>query len=225
MLESVAFWLSLFCFSIPLGRGGLLRFLYFVFRFGSRDLVLHYFFVHVFQVSRSQKTNFSLISGLVIKPLACIKSSRLSSNFYHSFSRNSFCRIAPKITVKYIFVVFSRPFFPLVSLGWLVVLVVVCLSEINTANVRRIPSGSLCWLLRKQLPIIKYTSQVDLDLSFFLVLFLTHTACLCHLWDVRPYTSSWMFFFSGQFTEVLFSSILRMVLSILQEWQPSCLSL
>ena len=48
---------------------------------------------------------------------------------------------------------------------------------------------------------------------------------LLHLWDVRPFASTWVFLFSGPFTEVLFSSTLRMVLSNLREGEPRYLSL
>ena len=51
----------------------------------------------------------------------------------------------------------------------------------------------------------------------FLLLFLTHTVCLHHLWQVRPYVSSKVFFlFSGPFIKVLSSYPLRMILNILQ---------
>ena len=56
------------------------------------------------------------------------------------------------------------------------------------------------------------------------LLFLTHTVCQRHLWDVRPYTSSWIFFFCI-FVEVLILYILRMVPSILRGEQPKYLSL
>ena len=54
-------------------------------------------------------------------------------------------------------------------------------------------------------------------------LLVTYTVCLCHLWDVRPYGSS-LFLLSGLFVEVLPSSALRMVPSILQRRQSRCLS-
>ena len=59
----------------------------------------------------------------------------------------------------------------------------------------------------------------------FLLLFLTHIVCLSHLWDVRPYASSWVFLFSGSFIEVFLSSTLRMVPSILRGGQLRYLSL
>ena len=39
--------------------------------------------------------------------------------------------------------------------------------------------------------------------DLFLLLFLTHTVCLYHLWDVRPYALSWVFLFFGPFIGVL----------------------
>ena len=47
----------------------------------------------------------------------------------------------------------------------------------------------------------------------------------CHLWDVRPYASSWVFVFSSSFVGVLLSSTLRRVPSILWGELPRCLSL
>ena len=47
-----------------------------------------------------------------------------------------------------------------------------------------------------------------------LLLFLTHTICLSDLWDLRPYTSSWVFLSSGPFVEVLLLSSFRMIPSI-----------
>ena len=49
-----------------------------------------------------------------------------------------------------------------------------------------------------------------------LLLFLTHTVSLRHLWVVRPYASSWVFLSSVPFVEVLLSSTLRMDSSILR---------
>ena len=58
---------------------------------------------------------------------------------------------------------------------------------------------------------------------FFFFFFLTHI--VGQLSNVRSYTSSLVFLFSGPFVEVLPSSTLRMVLRILQEGPPRCLSL
>ena len=58
----------------------------------------------------------------------------------------------------------------------------------------------------------------------FFLLFLTNTVCLRHLWDVRPYIPSLVFLISTLFIELLFWSILRMVLSILRGRQSRCLS-
>ena len=59
----------------------------------------------------------------------------------------------------------------------------------------------------------------------FLLIFLTHTVCLRHLWDVRPYVSSLVFLFSRPFVEVLLSTDVRMVPSILRRGQLRYLSL
>ena len=47
------------------------------------------------------------------------------------------------------------------------------------------------------------------------LLFLIYTICLRHLWDVRPYESSWFYLFSGPFFKVLPWTTSRMVPSIL----------
>ena len=59
----------------------------------------------------------------------------------------------------------------------------------------------------------------------YLLLFLTHVDYLCNLLNVRLSASLLVFLSSGQFRSVLPSSILRMVPSILQEWEPKYLSL
>ena len=68
-----------------------------------------------------------------------------------------------KITVKYIFVVFYSPFFPLVFLIWEITFVVVCVPEIRTANIRRMLG--LQWHSN-----FLFESHVDLDLdeTFFI---------------------------------------------------------
>ena len=62
---------------------------------------------------------------------------------------------------------------------------------------------SSCW----------YITTGDYCLSFFISAYIV---CLCHLWDVKPYASLLVFLFSGLFVEVLPSSPLRVVASILQ---------
>ena len=59
----------------------------------------------------------------------------------------------------------------------------------------------------------------------FLLPFLTHIVCLCHLSDVKPCALSSIFWSSGLYFFVPPLFILRMVLSILQEGQLRCLSL
>ena len=78
---------------------------------------------------------------MVSKSLACIKSRGFCPNYYHSFSIPSLCRIIPKIKGKYISVVFSCPFFLLVSPSWVVTLVVY-VSKIKTVNIHRMLTGS-----------------------------------------------------------------------------------
>ena len=46
-----------------------------------------------------------------------------------------------------------------------------------------------------------------------------------HIWDERPYASSWVFLFSAPVVEILPSSTLRLVLSILRGGKPRFLSL
>ena len=53
------------------------------------------------------------------------------------------------------------------------------------------------------------------DVSFLLI-FLTHIICLCHLSDVMPYASLLTFLSSSPFVVVLHSIISRMALSILK---------
>ena len=57
------------------------------------------------------------------------------------------------------------------------------------------------------------------------LLFLAHIVCLYHFWDIRPYSSSWVFLFAGSFVKVLPLSTWRMVPSILWWGQPRCLYL
>ena len=61
--------------------------------------------------------------------------------------------------------------------------------------------------------------------GFFFFLFVTTIDCLYHLCDTRPHASSLVFLISGPFTEVLPSSILKMVPSILQGVEPNSKSL
>ena len=56
------------------------------------------------------------------------------------------------------------------------------------------------------------------------LLFLTHIASLCHLWDVRPYLASTVFLFSGSFWGSSSFVHFEMVPSILQGAQPKFLS-
>ena len=68
-----------------------------------------------------------------------------------------------------------------------------------------------------------YRRYVECWRVIFLLLFLTHTVCRCHLCILRPFASSWVFLFSSPFVEVL-TSTLKMVPSILRGGQFSYLS-
>ena len=57
----------------------------------------------------------------------------------------------------------------------------------------------------------------------FLLHFLTHTVCLCHLSDIRPWAWSSTFLFFGLFAWVSLLSISRMVQSSFQKELPRCL--
>ena len=57
--------------------------------------------------------------------------------------------------------------------------------------------------------------------NLFLLLFLTHKVCVCHLSGVRPCTSSTLLSF-GQFVWVFLMSILRIIQSFWLRVQPRC---
>ena len=70
--------------------------------------------------------------------------------------------------------------------------------------------------------ILQVVSMHQRYLESWRILFLLSMTCaiyLCHLCDIRPYESSWVFLFSGLFVDVLLSSPLRIVPSILPEGQ------
>ena len=118
----------------------------FTFQFGLRDIVhiLTYLFTYFSFLKVRKPTFLSNHSSLVSKSLAfCIKYSGFCPNFYHSFSIPSFSRIALKIRVKYIFVVFSSLFFVDVF-SCIVAFLVVCVLEIRTANICRMPDCPPC---------------------------------------------------------------------------------
>ena len=115
---------------------------------------------------------------MVSNSLTCIKFSGFCPDLHYPFRISSFRMIAFKITVDDIFVVLSRPFFPLSSLRCIVALVFDCVPEIRTANIRRNPFdphvGYLCsssWLWHLGLSSESLVDQ-DLDLSFFM-------GCIC----------------------------------------------
>ena len=83
-------------------------------------------------------------------------------------------------------------------------------------------SLALLFLNSLQVVILMHPCNRQCLPVFFLLLFLTHTAFLCHLSDVSPYASLWVFVFSGSFLEFYRSSDIRRDPSILQRWQPRC---
>ena len=118
-------------------------------------------FSRISNIIRSKNQLSFNISSLVNKSLTCcIKSNGFCTLFYHSFSILSLCWIPLKITVKYIFVVFSGPFFPLASLSWVVALVIDCVLEIRSANIHKLPINPPCRLSREHLPIMTPRSVV-----------------------------------------------------------------
>ena len=86
-------------------------------------------------------------------------------------------------------------------------------------------SFSALFLCSPRVVVLMHQRYLQTRWVFFLLLFLTPRACLRHLLDVQPYTSSWDFLCSGPFVEVLPSFNLRMVSSILRGGQPRCLIL
>ena len=67
-------------------------------------------------------------------------------------------------------------------------------------------SFSLLFLCSFRAIISIYRRYLQCLRVLFLLLFLTHIICLCHLWDVRPYATLLDFLFSAPFVEVLPSS-------------------
>ena len=91
-----------------------------------------YIFVGGFTVFLGQKTNhfFYYCPNLVSEPLVCyLKSCEFSPKFHHFFSIPSFWRVAPKITVLCLFVIFHCPFSWVWSLIWVIYLFIVYLPE------------------------------------------------------------------------------------------------
>ena len=87
------------------------------------------------------------------------------------------------------------------------------------------------------LPCVACVVSVRNNLSFFSCFYevfessyrcihtLTRIVCQRHLWDVRPNSWSFVFWFSGPFIKVLPSYLSRMAPSIVQEGLPRCLFL
>ena len=97
-----------------------------------------------------------------------------------SFVSRNLCRIAQRIRVKYIFVVFSDPFYSLLSLHWVVGLFIVCVPEVRTANIHRMPLMSSCWLSREHLLI---RPVIWIPCWFRFVIF-HYYLCFCHRCDL-----------------------------------------
>ena len=77
---------------------------------------------------------FSII--ILIWSLACcLKSIESFPDSYHSFSIFSLCRVAPKITVKCVCIVFPCPFSVQKSLIYVVTQLTVCIPKNRTANI------------------------------------------------------------------------------------------
>ena len=96
------------------------------------------------QVSRQNK-EFSVRLEKKIKVQTKSQKNKVYFYFYYSFPIASFCRFAPKITVKYKFVVFPSPFSVLMSLVCVVTKTIVCIQE---------QSDPPCRLSREHLPIM-----------------------------------------------------------------------
>ena len=92
-----------------------------------------------FYYLKARKPTFLLNpSSLIRKFLACcIRFKRFCSNFKDSFFIHSLCGIALRITVDFISVVSSHPFFPLLPFSWVVALV-----EMRTARIWRMLTRS-----------------------------------------------------------------------------------
>ena len=119
------------------------------------------------------------------------------------------CEIMPYCHLKYPYNCFSSHFCFLV--------IIVLLNHV--LFVFTVISLSLFFFMKSSRCLIDVSTQYLMLAGslppFFLDIYM---ACLCHLWYVRPYASSWVFLSSGLLVEVLLLSTLRMVPSILQEW-------
>ena len=116
--------------------------------------------------------------------------------------------------------VFSFHFcFVVIFLQWMLVLFLLFLVAVIYLPPRFLMLSSIRWI---------DTSMWLWSPRFILFIYLyifVHTVFLCHFWDVRNYASRRVFLLSGPFVEVLCSSTLRMVRSILQKRQSRYLFL
>ena len=177
----VVLWFSLFCPSIRLWSS-----FFAVFSVSFWVVVESSWYSSLFtcwyisSISRPGKPIFvNYYSDLVWKSLTCcIKSIGFCSNFCHSFSLLSLCRIALTITVKYFFVVFLIPF---------ILLVVMCVPENRTANIRRMPVRPPCWLSREQMPIMAPRLVFWVPRSHFFGYYIVAIADLGVVYYLRSY--------------------------------------
>ena len=89
--------------------------------------------------------NIPLHSNLVSEPLiCCLKSREFCPDFYHSFSIPSFCWIAPKITIKCLFVIFLTSFSMVWSLVCLSYFFIICLPERRIICVPEKRAANIC---------------------------------------------------------------------------------
>ena len=117
------------------------------------------------------------------------------------------CEISFVRCLKYLCNCFSSHFCFLV-----VVLLIIILSVLFLVSII-----SLCSFLHSlRVVVLMHPHYLQCCQVLFFLLFLTRRVYLYHLSDVRPYTSSLIFLSLGPFVWVLPSSILRMVMTIIQ---------
>ena len=95
-------------------------------------------------------------------------------------------------------------------------LVIVVLFVFMLSVVFLIVAISVCFLCSLWVVLLMHWRYLQRWRVLFLLLFLTHIVCLCHLSNVRPYASQVVFLSSRPFVWVLSLSISRMVPRSLQ---------